>query len=220
MAKYHISTDESGDLGWKFDQPYRYGGSSRYITIASIVLAEGNHHKAARLVRKLKKKFDIPAGQEVKWAKMSPNMRKAFAVMARTLAQSNSNIQFHAITVYKQNVAPHIREDQNKLYNYMIKLSLAPVMAEVDDVLFVPDPRSIKVGSGNSLHDYLVSTLWFDLGTKTNLITRPKDSKADLSVQFADMLAGLIQSHFEDRKSGAWDILSANIRWKSLYFPT
>jgi hypothetical protein len=34
-----IYLDESGELGWKFDAPYRKGGSSRYLTIASLVIS-------------------------------------------------------------------------------------------------------------------------------------------------------------------------------------
>lgn len=33
-----VYLDESGDLGWKFDAPYRSGGSSRYLTIAAIAV--------------------------------------------------------------------------------------------------------------------------------------------------------------------------------------
>ena len=32
-----VYLDESGDLGWKFDAPYRCGGSSRYLTISAII---------------------------------------------------------------------------------------------------------------------------------------------------------------------------------------
>lgn len=37
-----IFLDESGDLGWTFNKPNRAGGSSRFITIAGIVIDEAH----------------------------------------------------------------------------------------------------------------------------------------------------------------------------------
>ncbi|WMN84132.1 DUF3800 domain-containing protein [Vibrio parahaemolyticus] len=39
MTSTNIYLDESGDLGWTFDSPYRRGGSSRYLTIASLIVS-------------------------------------------------------------------------------------------------------------------------------------------------------------------------------------
>ena len=33
-----IYVDESGDLGWQFDQPFRAGGASRYLTVACLIV--------------------------------------------------------------------------------------------------------------------------------------------------------------------------------------
>lgn len=37
MSSAIIYLDESGDTGWKFELPYRNGGSSRYLTIAALI---------------------------------------------------------------------------------------------------------------------------------------------------------------------------------------
>lgn len=47
-----ILSDESGDLGWKLDQPHRDGGSSRYFVIAACLGANGDHMKFGKVVRK------------------------------------------------------------------------------------------------------------------------------------------------------------------------
>lgn len=44
----------------------------------------------------------------------------------------------------KEKVMPHIRQDPNKLYNYMIKLLLAREFARYDEVIFNVDQRAIK----------------------------------------------------------------------------
>ncbi|OOV88539.1 DUF3800 domain-containing protein [Oceanospirillum linum] len=214
-----IYLDESGDLGWKFTAPYRKGGSSRYITIASLVVSPSKRHLPKRLVKKLYKKFNWPSDSEKKWSDMSVEERIFFAKKAAVLREEHpQDIRYISITVRKENVQPYIRRDANKLYNYMISLSLLDEMARHEDVLFVPDPRSVKVESGNSLHDYLQTQLWFEQQTSTILTTKPEDSASNLNVQFSDMLSGIVQGHFEDGNSQPWAELHHYISYKTLFF--
>lgn len=218
MGSINIYLDESGDLGWKFDAPYRRGGSSRYLTIASIITPKERKDAPKRVVKRLFKKHKWETHQEKKWADMSPSERLDFAKAASRLSQQMPEISYHAIVVQKENVEEHIRRDQNKLYNYMIQLSLINEMAKYDDVTLIPDPRSIKVASGNSLHDYLKIQLLFEKKVRTELNTQPHDSSQNLSIQFADMLSGLVQSHFEDGNSAPWNILKSQVKVKNLFF--
>ena len=219
MTSAYIYLDESGDLGWTFDHPYRAGGSSRYLTIASLVVDPGLRHLPKRLIKKLYQKFNWDPKVEKKWADMRPHERREFSERARQLAEKHSpSIRYVSITVRKENVQPHIRTDANKLYNYMISCSLVDEMSTHDSVTFYPDPRSVKVESGNSLHDYLGMKLWFDKGVKTELKTVPADSASNTNVQFADMLSGVVQGHFEDGNSEPWSILRSRIGYKTLFF--
>ncbi len=149
---------------------------------------------------------------------MSANQRIEFARAAAALCDAHTDIFLHAIVVKKQNVMSHIRDDGNKLYNYMIGLSLLDRMQTHDVVTLVPDPTSIKVKSGNSLHDYLQTCLWFYRQSSTNLVTTPLDSKNCRSLQVADMLAGLVQGRFEDNDFSCFSLLSRKILLKQLYF--
>ncbi len=165
-----ICLDESGDLGWKFDAPYRRGGSSRYLTIASLVISPNKKHLPKRLIKKLYTKFNWPTNIEKKWSDMSLAERIWFAEKANELhSKYPSDIKYLSITVKKENVQSHIRRDANKLYNYMIGLSLLDEMSNHDKITFLPDPRSIKIESGNSLHDYLQTKLWFERRSTTIL---------------------------------------------------
>ena len=214
-----IYLDESGDLGWTFTAPYRFGGSSRHITIASLAVAPDKKHLPKRLIKKLYRKFNWPIGVEKKWSDMTIDERIWFAKSARELRlKYPQHIRYISITVRKENVQQHIRTDANKLYNYMIGLSLLNEMARHATVLFVPDPRSVKVESGNSLHDYLQTQLWFEIQATTILTTQPCDSSANLNIQFADMLSGVVQGHFEDGNSQPWAELRNNISYKTLFF--
>lgn len=214
-----IYLDESGDLGWKFDAPYRNGGSSRHLTIASLVVSPQKKHLPKRLIKKLYTKFNWPTQTEKKWSDMTMNERVWFATKANDLLTNHpKNIRYISITVKKENVGSHIRRDANKLYNYMIGLSLLNEMKKHSEIVFIPDPRSIKVESGNSLHDYLQTKLWMELNSETFLETKPCDSATCRNVQFADMLSGVVQGYFEDKKFEPWAKLRTNISYQTLFF--
>ena len=213
-----IYLDESGDLGWTFTAPYRAGGSSRYLTIAAICVPASKKHIPKRLIKHLYEKFGWPTNVERKWSAMTPEERLEFATSARQMCDKHPDIILHAITVKKPNVQAHMRNDENKLYNYMIRLFLIDQMCAFDGVAFVPDPRSIKVKSGNSLHDYLQTELWFTKRVKTILTTSPSDSKNCKGIQCADMLAGVVQSRFEDGHIDIYRPVYPVIRLRRLFF--
>jgi hypothetical protein len=213
-----VYLDESGDLGWSFDAPYRRGGSSRYLTITAVCVPSEKKHIPKRLVKSLYEKFKWDPKAEKKWSAMDPVERTYFAKEVQVMLAKYPEIALHAIVVKKQNVQAHIRTDSNKLYNYMIRLALLDKMAKHDVVTLVPDPRSIKVQSGNSLHDYLQMQLWFEKKSITKLITSPSDSAQSQGVQFADMLAGLVQSRYEDNSSSDYQIIAGHLTINRLYF--
>lgn len=221
VSKMQVSVylDESGDLGWKFDQPYRKGGSSRYLTIATILIAHDKRHHLKRLMKDLYKKTKTANDQEVKWANLSQEHRLWIAQKLVNLKiKLGSDIQFMCISVKKEQVKLHIRKDPNKLYNYMIKVLLLNELARYKQVIFNIDQRSMKVESGNSLHDYLQTEIWLTLGAETELETKSCDSKHHLGVQLADILSGIVQSHFEDNKSETYKYLAQHSHIQKLFF--
>lgn len=219
MTERCIFLDESGDLGWSFARPYRQGGSSRFLTIACLSVDPSVAKNATRTIRGLYDDFDWPRKEEKKWSKMAPDERVAFAETAKTLHQRHAGlVSFLSITVQKDRVQDHIRADPNKLYNWMISRLLLREMASHRAVTLVPDPRSIKVESGNSLHDYLQTQLWFECNSTCALTTKPCDSSKSPNVQFADMLSWLVQSHYEDAKSDPIHSLRPCIRNQTMFF--
>ncbi|WP_296271755.1 DUF3800 domain-containing protein [Pseudomonas sp. UBA6323] len=218
MTKLFLFLDESGDLGWKLDKPYRDGGSSRFLTIAALVVPEQHVHAPARAMRKLYDKMNWPTDKEKKWARMLPEERIAFSEAARKIAEASSGeIKYLSITARKENVRQHIRSDPNKLYNFMIGLLLLKEMGKYDQVIMLTDDRSIKVRSGNSLFDYLQMELWMKMHVETVLKAQPCDSSKNLCVQFADMLSGIAQSHYEDRSSQPYRHLAKFFQPKLIY---
>lgn len=218
MKEAYLFADESGDLGWTFDKPYRAGGSSRHLTVAAVCVPPEERHLPKRVVRNLYKKYGWPTNQERKWVDMPANARTDFAKAVLEMCQKHPDISLHAIIVKKENVGDHIRKDPNKLYNFMVRLSLLDCLCGYDEATLIPDARSIKVESGNSLHDYLQIELWFTKKVKTVLTTQPLESKNCLGVQFADMLSGIIQSCIEDRSLADYKIIEPVLKTKFLFF--
>lgn len=213
-----IFLDEAGDLGWKFDEPYRHGGSSRFLTISAVCVPASKRQLPKRLIRKIYERFAWSPKVEHKWASMNTRQRSTATTEIKALCNAHPDIFLHAITVKKQNVQEHIRADGNKLYNYMIRLALLPRMAGYGKVVLIPDPRSIKVKSGNSLHDYLQTELWFSAKSGTILETMPQDSAECKGIQLADVLAGIVQAHFEDNLSSDFHALEEKLVLNRLFF--
>lgn len=218
MASSVIYLDESGDLGWTLDQPFRAGGSSRFLTICGLIVPSEKTHLIKRVIKDLYKARKWSVAKEWKWSDMSDAARLDFSTRAAKLRAAHPDILFSAISVKKENVSPHIRQDSNKLYNYMIRLLLLDRMAEYEHVTLIPDPRSIKVQSGNSLHDYLQTELWFSKNVATILKSTPIDSANCLGLQFSDMLSGAIFRYHEDNDSSPWNILNPHTTSKRLFF--
>jgi hypothetical protein len=101
----------------------------------------------------------------------------------------------------------------------MIGLLLIDRMACYQHIRFIPDYREIKVASGNSLHDYLQTKLWFEKNVASKIINQPSDSASNKGVQFADMLSGLVQRHFEDNEDTQFSLVKPFLKKKQLFFP-
>ena len=214
----NIYLDESGDLGWKFDKPYGQEGSSRFLTIAALIVPKDLAAHPKRIVRKIYKKRNTPPEQEIKGAKLDRDERLYVANRTVKLLQRKPQMQLAAITVRKERVQPHIRADGNKLYNYMTKLLLLHKIKKHPSVDFIPDPRTIKVKSGNSLVDYLQIELWFEHNALTTIHECPSESKTNLGLQYVDFIAHFVWRNYELNSSAAFNVLKRKLDNKVLFF--
>ncbi|MDE6769180.1 MAG: DUF3800 domain-containing protein [Muribaculaceae bacterium] len=214
----NVYLDESGDLGWIFDKPYRQGGSSRYLTIAFVVCPSEKKHLLQRVVKRVytRKKFDPK--KELKGSSLSIPDKCFFAEHVNRLITTHPDIIIGSITVNKSNVRQHIRRDANKLYNYMIRLAVLPLIKEEVMVNLIRDNKTIKVKSGNSLIDYLQTILWFDLDSHTRIVDIPSDSKQVKNLIFIDWINNLIWGRYEDNNIEPYNILENAIVPIELYF--
>ncbi|MFM0670024.1 DUF3800 domain-containing protein [Paraburkholderia sediminicola] len=216
MAKT-IYLDESGCLGWKLDEAYRRGGSSRHFTLAAAVLPDGDDAVLNRVVRGIYKQRGRSVKNEIKSVALSPAEREHFARQLAAIKRDKVGFQFATITVRKENVSAGFRRHPNGLYNYMVGLLLLELMAREPAVAFIPDARTVRIELKHAMHDYLCTKL-SALGADTFLETTPWESKDSLCLQFADILAGIVWGNHEFRTGNAYKIVSPHVRQKRLFF--
>jgi Protein of unknown function (DUF3800) len=200
MSSIRIYLDESGDLGWMFDAPRGRGGSSRFLTIAAVVVVNGQEVQLERLVRGFYKARKRKLSSELKSHELSAKEKTQFLRQCEQLLERHPSIGFHAITVDKRFAPQALRTDNELLLNLMQKTLLVPLMAGHTDVTLIPD----RTNGAERLSQILEGVLKIALiegGAQTTLKIIPTDSRHDLGVQFADYLAGVVwQSYeFEDR---------------------
>jgi hypothetical protein len=98
----NLYLDESGDLGFNFDKPYRYGGSSRHLTIAFLLLPKELSHLPKRIIKKLYQRKKQPTSRELKGPELTSKDRLFLANKIFTLLTDHPSIEAFAITVYKK----------------------------------------------------------------------------------------------------------------------
>jgi hypothetical protein len=212
----HVYLDESGDTGWTFSSPYRFGGSSRFLCLALLFVPDSLRHIPKQIVRDMYRKYGWI--EEKKASDATEAQKLEFARAATAMLENHKDISIDCIIAAKENVQPHIRTDGNKLYNYMSKLVFCDHVAGVDEIHFMPDKRSVKVKSGNCLSDYLQTAIWFEFGAKTRLINDPQESQRNYNIQFADWVSHCVWSHYEDGEEQIYLAICKRIRTRRLFF--
>ncbi len=100
----------------------------------------------------------------------------------------------------------------------MIRLSVLDCIKNELIVNLIRDNKTVKVKSGNSLIDYLQTTLWFDMNCSTRIIDMPSDSKQVKNLIFIDWMNNLIWGKYEDNNDKPFNILRNVITSQKLFF--
>jgi Protein of unknown function (DUF3800) len=211
-----VYLDESGDMGWSFTKPYGAGGSSRFLCLAIMFLPKAARKLPKRIIADMYK--DYGWASEMKCSDATPVQKMDFVSRAVVMLAANKGVQVDCIVANKQNVQAHIRADSNKLYNYMCRCVIPDYVKGELEFEFLPDKRSIKVKSGDSLADYLQTVLWFDCGVATKIVNHPLESHMNYNLQFMDWIAHCVWAHFERGETVIFDKLSPNIKVRRLFF--
>lgn len=215
--------DESGDLGWTLDKPFGKGGSSQHLTIATISSEHESTKFVGRFMKETKKRFGFSAKQEMKWKDLSHEQRLVFSEQAAHLIRKHDTLQCYALVVAKRGVNPRLRNDKNLLYNYLIKMSLLDEIVKYPNVTLIPDPQGIAPNTGAPLHIY-IQHMAYEHAVRTgspvtNVGFKQLDSSSCFGIQFADMLAGIVQQKYEGISDEYLSHFTGLIEVKSFFFP-
>lgn len=218
--EHDVYLDESGDLGWTLDQPYRGGGSSKFFTLAYIILPSEKNKYINRFVKKFHK--DRGGNQkEVKGAGMRKRRTEVLARQVVELFEWNYDIIIGAVTASKVNVPTRISDigiHSDILYNHMVKTSLCEHIAKCKTINIIPDQRSVPRGSQNSCSDLIKDQVWLSMRSDTEINYAPEESHLNERLMFIDWVANFVWRHYEDGDSGAYEILKPFINDERLFF--
>ncbi len=209
MGNALVLLDESGDLGWKLDQPYLEGGSSRYFTIAASVGVNGDHLKPAQVVRKLSKTYGWTSKNEKKWKTLGSQVKKTFANLTVEMLKSNPNLHLLVSVIDKSKVPDHVRGHHHLLYAWAASSLIAPAIRTLRQSSVCPD--ELNAGSDKLLESVLRKDLWFHLRSRTMVNRIGRNKSLEDGLAFCDYLAGSIQFHFEKGESEPYNILREHI---------
>ncbi len=213
--KLYLVLDESGNL--------HKNNSIRFFVIGGYIT--NDCHKARSVFKKelfkYKKKRNIDKNQELKGSMVSDNNKISIlsSVHGKIINSDNVFIPIFIVIDKKKLVKPI--EEVNILYNYFIKLIIKRLkvlkVLTSDDVLDLKlDNKTIKVGSLNTLEEYLKGEFFF----KNINIDKVSylDSKKKEEIQLADFICNHYWRFFE-RKNFVEKFKYNCKKIRVLYFP-
>lgn len=206
--------DESGNLG----------ASGRYFVIACI---EAPAYKPLNNVMKrkmgqAKKLFPELAAlhsHEIKAKDAYPAIKHH---ILETIARKDVQISY--IVADLKHVKPGLLTDKNIFYNYLMKLLISHLISEKDNgtsIQVIYDNHTTKVGSVNSMEEYLKIVLLYERGLDISLsfLSMDSDDAHAYAVQAADYVANALYGHFEYGDQLYYKQITPIIH-KPLFFPS
>ena len=182
-----IFIDESGDPGFKLGR-----GSTSHFVVSMVIFDKNEDAEIASKVIQ-QALIDLKIRPEFKFNKSSNNIRDAFFDKVKSC-----KFRVRALVVDKEKIySKNLREDDEKFYNYFVRLLIDFQELKQKDV-------SIKIdGSGDrefkkELNRYLRPQVKSGYSLKIQLV----DSNKNYLIQLADMVAGAIARSYPNQIRG------------------
>lgn len=177
-----IFIDDSGDAGFKLDQ-----GSSRFFIISLVIFDdELEAEKTAVAIKELKRELRFSESTEFKFYKSRKNVREKFLQKV-----TGFKFRVRSIVIDKSLIrSKELQGNKNSFYSYAIKMVLKCNGGTIEDAKIKIDGSGDRVFRKSFL-SYLRKQLNSD---EKKIIKSCKlvDSKENVLIQLADMIAGSI----------------------------
>lgn len=196
-----IFIDDSGDPGFKLDK-----ASSQFFVISLLIFDDSlEAEKMAVAIKDLKRKLKFPDNLEFKYAKSSPKVRKEFL---KTI--SSFSFRIRALVVDKNFIySRELTGKKERFYAYFIKCAIKYSGGTIFDA-------KIKIdGSGDrAFRKQFQTYLRKELNSgEIKVMKNCKfiDSKSNVLIQAADMIAGCIRRRHEVEDVEPYSIIREHI---------
>ncbi|OHB93585.1 MAG: hypothetical protein A3E19_04950 [Planctomycetes bacterium RIFCSPHIGHO2_12_FULL_52_36] len=188
-----IFLDDSGDTGFKIAK-----GSSQVFVIVLVIFDDTiEAEETALKIKKLRRELGYSEDFEFKFNKCSKEVRCKFL---NTVA--NSKFHVRAIVMDKSKIyGEELRRSKKSFYNYTVKMVLQHHGGTIADAKLHLDGRGDREFK-NSLSTYLRRELNPGIRKENKIIDDLKfvDSKKNVLIQLADMVAGAIHRSYNHGK--------------------
>lgn len=204
----YLYLDESGNLG----------SGGRYFTIAAV---ETDNPKPLsnimkKTILKTKTKFErFKDVNEIKASESNPIIKDFF--LNRIASKENIHIRY--IVSDKKHVKKDLLDDENLLYNFMLKFLIVPVAKRqgLKRLIIILDKRSIKVKSANSFEDYINIILRFELNLDIEIVVKYLESQNSYAIQAADFIANAIYTKYEFENEYFYKLVNHKITYDNRF---
>lgn len=188
-----VFIDDSGDPGFKL------GKGSTEVFVISLVIFDDDleAEKAALAIKSLRRKLRFPDGVEFKFFKSHARVKQEFLH-----AIAGINFRVRSLVVRKALIhSPELRTNKKSFYAYAIKTALRNSGNTIFDA-------KVKIdGSGDRVfRREFLSYLRRELHSSDRRIVKScklVDSRENVLIQMADMIAGSIRRSYDTSKSDA-----------------
>lgn len=196
-----IFIDDSGDPGFKIQK----GSSSVFVIVLVIFDDTLIAEETALSLKKLRRVLKFPDTVEFKFHKSRKEIKRKFL---ETCAKYNFRIR--AIVVKKANIySNYLRTNKDSFFNYVVMQVLKNSGKKITRAKLRFDRRGEK-----RIRDELRAYLSRELDNKTNhVFTELKftDSKQNILIQLADMMAGCIASYHKGKDRDLYKIMQKRL---------
>ncbi len=184
-----VFIDDSGDPGFKLEH-----GSTRFFVIAMVIFDDDlEAEKAAVAIKGLRRSLGLSDSAEFRFYKLRHEYRVRFLETIRPF-----QFRIRYLIVDKEKIrSPQLKGSKDSFYAYFIKTALQHNGGTIKDA-------KIKIdGSGDRLfRKNFLAYLRRELNGQDNHVMkhcRLVDSKENVLIQMADMIAGTVNRYYQER---------------------
>ena len=201
MREMLVFIDDSGDPGFKTQK-----GSSPVFVIALVIFDDNLvAEETAVALKKLRRELKFPDAMEFKFHKSRKEVKRKFLQAAAAY-----KFRIRAIVVNKEIVYSNfLRTSTDSFFNYIVMQVLKHSGKRLRNAKLKFDKRGEK-RIRNELRAYLSR----ELDNKTNHIfvdLKFENSKQNILIQLADMVAGCIASYFKSKDKELFRLIRARV---------